>query len=90
MTWRSRQDDPVVDEANDCKTENAGAGGVELAREVRGAEVAREVREADEIADKSAGGGEVWSLESLCELEKRTKLLIKSLERLRLSLVDRP
>ena len=44
-----------MDEANDCKTENAGAGG-----EVRGAEVAREVwaREADEIADKIAGGGE--------------------------------
>ena len=51
----ARQDDPVEDEANDCKTENAGAGG-----EVRGAEVAREVwaREADEIADKIAGGGE--------------------------------
>ena len=66
-----------------AKTENAGAGGVELAREVRGAEVAQEVREADEIADKSAGGGEVWSLESLCELEKRTKLLINPPEELK-------
>ena len=66
---RARLDDPVVDEANDCKTENAGAGG--------------EVREADEIADKSAGGGEVWSLESLCELEKRGKLLINPPEELK-------
>ena len=24
-----------MDEANDCKTENAGAGGVDVAREVR-------------------------------------------------------
>ena len=51
MWHGARLDDPVEDEANDCKTENAGAGGVEVAREVRGAEVAREVREAEETQE---------------------------------------
>ena len=68
-TWRAGGIGPTT------AKQNAGAGGVEVAREVRGAEVAQEVREADEIADKSAGGGEVWSLERY-ELEKQTKLLI--------------
>ena len=34
--------------------QNAGAGGVEVAREVRGAEVAREVREAEETREENA------------------------------------
>ena len=47
--------------AQRLQNKNAGAGGVEVAREVRGAEVAREVREAEETrkileADAAAGG----------------------------------
>ena len=34
--------------------QNAGAGGVEVAREVRGAEVAREVQEAEETRENAA------------------------------------
>ena len=40
--------------AQRLQNKNAGAGGVEVAREVRGAEVAREVREAEETREENA------------------------------------
>ena len=49
--------------------QNAGAGGARETDKTR--------REEAGVIDKSAGRVEVWSLESLCELEKQTKLLIK-------------